>query len=147
MRHIVSFSGEKDSTAMLLKMIEENWKIDEIIFCDTGMESPAMYQHIDKVEKYIGTKITQLKAENSFEYMMLYHKKQKGKYKGKYGYGWPDFRNRWCTSYLKQDVIRRHLKQYDNIITAIAKVSTGTAYMSISIEFHAGVALYRVYQN
>lgn len=116
MRHIVSFSGGKDSTAMLLKMIKENWKIDEIIFCDTGMEFPAMYQHIDKVEKYIGTKITQLKAENSFEYMMLYHKKKKDKHKGKYGYGWPDFQNRWCTSYLKKDVVSRYLKKYDNII-------------------------------
>lgn len=116
MRHIVSFSGGKDSTAMLLKMIEENWKIDEVIFCDTGMEFPAMYEHIDKVEEYIGRKITRLKAENSFEYMMLHYKKQKGKRKGQCGYGWPDFRNRWCTSYLKQDVIRRYLKQYDDVI-------------------------------
>ena len=116
MRHIVSFSGGKDSTAMLLRMIEENWKIDEIIFCDTGMEFPAMYQHIDEVEKYIGRKITRLKAENSFEHMMHEHEKTRWKNKGKRGYGWPDFQNRWCTSYLKQDVIRRHLKQYDNII-------------------------------
>jgi len=49
-RHIVSFSGGKDSTAMLLKMIEENMQIDEIIFCDTGVEFPAMYEHIRKVE-------------------------------------------------------------------------------------------------
>lgn len=116
MRHIVSFSGGKDSTAMLLKMIEEEWKIDEIVFCDTGMEFPAMYRHIGKVEKYIGRNITRLKADRTFEYMMLYHKKTKGKHKGKQGYGWPDFRNRWCTSYLKQDIVRRHLKQYDNII-------------------------------
>jgi len=114
--HVVSFSGGKDSTAMLLRMIEEEWKIDEIIFCDTGMEFPAMYQHINKVERYIGRKITRLKAENSFEHMMHEHEKTRGKNKGKRGYGWPDFQNRWCTSYLKQDVIRRHLKQYDNII-------------------------------
>ena len=30
MKHIVSFSGGKDSTAMLLRMLEENMKIDEI---------------------------------------------------------------------------------------------------------------------
>ncbi|HHV43019.1 MAG TPA: phosphoadenosine phosphosulfate reductase family protein, partial [Clostridiaceae bacterium] len=52
LQHIVSFSGGKDSTAMLLRMIEEEWKIDEIVFCDTGMEFPAMYRHIGKVEKY-----------------------------------------------------------------------------------------------
>ena len=58
--HIVSFSGGKDSTAMLLKMIEEDMKIDDIIFCDTGIEFPSMYDHIEKVEKYIGRKITKL---------------------------------------------------------------------------------------
>ena len=52
-KHIVSFSGGKDSTAMLLMMIENN-KIDEIIFLDTTVEFPQMYEHIEKVEKYIG---------------------------------------------------------------------------------------------
>lgn len=32
--NIVSFSGGKDSTAMLLRMIDEGMQIDEIIFCD-----------------------------------------------------------------------------------------------------------------
>ena len=31
-KHIVSFSGGKDSTAMLLKMIEAKMQIDEIVF-------------------------------------------------------------------------------------------------------------------
>ena len=31
MEHIVSFSGGKDSTAMLLMMLEKNMPIDEII--------------------------------------------------------------------------------------------------------------------
>lgn len=34
MKHIVSFSGGKDSTAMLLRMLEENMQVDEILFCD-----------------------------------------------------------------------------------------------------------------
>ncbi len=51
MKRIVSFSGGKDSTAMLIMMIEKNMPIDEIIFCDTGMEFPAMYDHIDRLSK------------------------------------------------------------------------------------------------
>ncbi len=35
MKYIVSFSGGKDSTAMLLRMLEENVQVDEILFCDT----------------------------------------------------------------------------------------------------------------
>lgn len=54
MENIVSFSGGKDSTAMLLMMLEKNMPIDEIIFCDTGKEFPQMYDYIDKVQKYMG---------------------------------------------------------------------------------------------
>lgn len=38
--HIVSLSGGKDSTAMLLMMIERKMPIDLILFCDTGLEFP-----------------------------------------------------------------------------------------------------------
>nr|DAX46315.1 MAG TPA: phosphoadenosine-phosphosulfate reductase [Ackermannviridae sp.] len=108
--HIVSFSGGKDSTAMLLKMIENNMPIDDIIFLDTTVEFPEMYEHITKVEKYIGRTITKLKAEKDFEYMLLHYEKKKGKNKGQKGYSFPDFRNRWCTRYFKKDIIRKYLK-------------------------------------
>lgn len=115
MRHIVSFSGGKDSTAMLLKMIEENMQIDEIIFCDTGVEFPAMYEHIRKVEKYIERPITILKSKYTFEYLMFDYVKTKGKNKGKKGYSWPDFRVRWCTDFLKRRVWLQHMKRYKGI--------------------------------
>lgn len=54
MLNIVQFSGCKDSTAMLLMMLEKNMPIDDIIFCDTGKEFPQIYEHIEKVNKYIG---------------------------------------------------------------------------------------------
>lgn len=108
----MSFSGGKDSTAMLLRMIEENMHIDEIIFLDTGVEFPEMYNHIKKVEEYIGRPITKLKDEHSFEYYMLEHVKTRGKNKGQKGYSWSDFRNRWCTSNLKKKVIKRYLRKY-----------------------------------
>lgn len=54
MRNVVQFSGGKDSTAMLLMMLEKNMPIDDIIFCDTGKEFPQIYEHIEKVNKYIG---------------------------------------------------------------------------------------------
>ncbi len=111
-KHIISFSGGKDSTAMLLLMIEKNMPIDEIIFCDTGMEFPAMYEHIDRVEKLIGRKITRIKAKNNFEYMMFDYIKTRSKYKNKKGYGWPDFRNRWCTDRLKVKPIKKYLNRY-----------------------------------
>ena len=73
MKHIVSYSGGKDSTAMLLKMIEKQMPIDEIVYCEImatptlGAEYPEMYEYLDKVDEYlmknIGMKITRIKSK------------------------------------------------------------------------------------
>lgn len=114
MKHIVSFSGGKDSTAMLLRMLEENMQVDEIIYCDTYKEFPQMYKHIEKIKKYIKEKynkeITTLKAKKDFDYYMFEHEKTRGKNKGKRGYGWSTMLCRWCTSNLKTNVINKYLK-------------------------------------
>ena len=39
--HAVSCSGGKDSTAMLLLMIERDMPIDVVLTADTGMEFPG----------------------------------------------------------------------------------------------------------
>lgn len=106
MKHIVSFSGGKDSTAMLLLMLRKNIPIDEIVFCDTGMEFPQMYNHIHDVAHYIDRPIKVLKAKHSFEYYLGIHKKKDGVI----GYGFPDFKNRWCTTLLKQNIMRPYCR-------------------------------------
>lgn len=108
--NIVSFSGGKDSTAMLLLMIENNYPIDDIIFFDTGWEFDEIYQHIYKLEKYINREITKIYPEKSFDYWFSEHIKTKGKRKGEQGYGWPDFMNRWCTR-IKIDSIKKYYKK------------------------------------
>jgi 3'-phosphoadenosine 5'-phosphosulfate sulfotransferase (PAPS reductase)/FAD synthetase len=110
MKHIVSFSGGKDSTCMLLMMLEKGMPIDDIIFCDTGMEFPAMYDHIAQVEKFTGRKITRLQNPKGFMYYFKEHQKSKGKYMDQLGFGWPNMKIRWCTARLKQDVFKRYLK-------------------------------------
>ena len=67
--HVVSFSGGKDSTAMLLHMIELGMPIDEVLYCDTWMEFPAMERHIEKIKNFVenvGIKFVTLKNEKSF---------------------------------------------------------------------------------
>ena len=93
--HIVSLSGGKDSTAMLLRMLEEGWPVDLILFCDTGLEFDGMYHHIEKLEKYIGRPITRLKSEYSFEYLLLEHmpKRKNPELFGRKGYSWAGPRN------------------------------------------------------
>lgn len=122
--HVASFSGGKDSTAMVLHMIERGDHLDEVLCCDTTMEFPAMYRHIEKVKKVVeaaGIKFTILRAEHDFEYLMLHHipNRKKETLQGHAGYSWPGPLSRWCTRALKVQVINRHLsqlrKQYDVI--------------------------------
>lgn len=119
MLNIVQFSGGKDSTAMLLMMIERNMPIDEIIFCDTGKEFPDMYKHIEKVEKYICRPITRLKAEHNFDYYFSEYEKTKGKNKGNKGYGWPRMWVRWCTRIFKHDITKKYLSDAGKYISYI----------------------------
>jgi len=111
-KHIVSLSGGKDSTAMLLRMLEEGMPVDIILFCDTGLEFDAMYRHIDKLEQYINKPITRLKAPQSFEYLFYEYmpKRKNPELEGRKGFSWGGPRNRWCTSVLKTRVIDRYLK-------------------------------------
>lgn len=107
MKNIISFSGGKDSTAMLLLMIEKKYNIDDIVFCDTGKEFPQMYEHIKDVEKNIGIKITVLKHEKSFEYYAYEHiRKNKT-----VGYWWPNAMNRWCTTKFKTYMFDKYIKE------------------------------------
>jgi len=73
-RHIASFSGGKDSTAMVLRLIEEGRPLDEIVFFDTGWEFPQMYDHIAKFEAFTGRTVTRLQPPVSFETCLLRRK-------------------------------------------------------------------------
>ena len=114
MKHIVSFSGGKDSTAMLLMMIEKQMQIDKIVMVDTTKEFPAMYEHVKKVQKYIKPfKIDIIKID--FDYWFSEHIKTKGKNKGLKGYGFPDNINRWCTA-LKRQAIKKYERSLNDKI-------------------------------
>ena len=86
---------------MLLGMLERKMPIDCVLFCDTGIEFPAMYDHISKVEENTGVRITRVKSERSFEYLMLEHNITCRSGATKIGFSWAGARQRWCTSRLK----------------------------------------------
>jgi 3'-phosphoadenosine 5'-phosphosulfate sulfotransferase (PAPS reductase)/FAD synthetase len=119
--HAVSLSGGKDSTCLLLLMIERGLPIDAVIWADTGMEFPEMYGHISKVDEHLyrerGLHITTLRSPKSFEYMMFDEPKQKPSTLENrarlgvppYGNGWPGIKVRWCTGQLKTHQINKEL--------------------------------------
>lgn len=118
-KHIVSFSGGKDSTAMLLKMIENNMQIDEVVFCkimatkEIGGEYPEMYEYLEKVNTYlkekIGKPLTIIEAPITFE-EQFYTVKKRGKYIGEI-YGFPWILGAWCNSMLKTMTLDRYFKE------------------------------------
>lgn len=105
---------------MLLHMIELDMQVDDIVFIDTGIEFPQMYEHIDKVEKYIGRKITKLSSGETFEHLLLNAPPPgvKKRNEGKIGYGFPSQRARWCTSTLKLKVSNKYFA-HKNVINYI----------------------------
>lgn len=112
MKYIASVSFGKDSLAMLLKLLEHNDKLDEVVFYDTGMEFKCVYKIIEKIAPILkekGIELTILKSKNNFEYMMTekpVHKKDGTIQKG---YSWCGNTCRWGTTYKVRE-IDRYLK-------------------------------------
>ncbi len=88
-RHILSLSGGKDSTALAIYMRDRVPNM-EYAFCDTHKELPETYEYLDKLEAYIGKKIERLSAERGFDHWLSI-----------YGGYLPSTRMRWCTKMLK----------------------------------------------
>lgn len=118
MKTVVSFSGGKDSTAMLLWMLERGEKVDDVVFFDGGWEFPEMYDHLAKVEEHIGFKINVVRPPEPFTYTLTAHRHviRRGKYAGQemIGYGFPGFGTRWCTG-RKQTALDKYFGQYKQI--------------------------------
>ena len=97
MKQIVSLSGGKDSTAMLLMMLDRGEQIDGIVFFDWGMEFPQMYEHLERLEDYIKMPIDRVYPKHEWDYYMFDHIHVRGKRKGEAGNGWAWGKSRWCT--------------------------------------------------
>ena len=122
---VVSFSGGKDSTALLLRMLESGMPVDIILYNDTGLEFPQMREHIDNVEQYIkrytDIGITRIKPEHTFEFYFydvpIHHRKQTEFNKklgtdSHNGFSWPEPKMRWCTDRLKTRPRTKFLREY-----------------------------------
>jgi len=88
-RHIVSLSGGKDSTALAIYLRGRIPDL-EYVFCDTGEELPETYEYLEKLEAVLGREIQKLNPERPFQHYLEV-------YRGVL----PDARTRWCTRKLK----------------------------------------------
>jgi len=130
LNNVISLSGGKDSTAVLLLMLENNEAVHSVVFFDTGWEFPAMYDHLDKLEKYTGVKIWRLRSRIPFDYLMTERPvvAKNGENKGKVhyvGYGWPSSMRRWCTR-EKVNALDSFSKPIPNRMTCIGYATDET---------------------
>ncbi len=117
---------------MLLLMIERNMPIDMVLYADTGMEFPEMYDHIAKLDAYLyaqrGIHITVLQHPQGFEWLMFARPVNRSPDRAQNGYGWPLSRpgRRWCTGHLKTHLIRKEVNRLKRERNAIHYI--GIAY-------------------
>jgi len=62
-QNLVSVSGGKDSTAMILLTIEREVKDVAYVFADTGNEHPEVYKYLDYLESELNIEIIRVKAD------------------------------------------------------------------------------------
>ena len=97
-RHILSLSGGKDSTALAIYMRDRVPDL-EYVFCDTEKELPETYEYLDRVEAYLGKPIVRLRHDGrGFDHHLIL----RGGYL-------PSPRVRWCTEALKIKPFERHV--------------------------------------
>ena len=98
MKKIVCFSGGKDSTAMLIHLLENKQQIDEILYVDVGEWIwDCAKEHNKQVETTFGIEITTLNVSDELR-------------KGFERWGFPSFFNRWCTG-IKRETMRAYIKE------------------------------------
>ena len=102
MKYICCFSGGKDSTAMLIYILQHNLPLDEVLYVDVGdWMWESITHHITYMEDEFGIDITVLDASEELD-------------KGFKRWGFPSFFNRWCTG-VKRDMMKNYLKlKYPN---------------------------------
>ena len=114
MKFISSISFGKDSLAMLLKLLEMNYPLDEVVYFDIGVEFDSIRNNAEKMKPILakkGIEFTILTPKEPFIYCMCEKPVKKANGTIQSGYKWCGGCARWGTS-LKLDAIKNNNKEY-----------------------------------
>lgn len=118
--HIANVSWGKDSTAMLHRLIDDGWALDEVCYYDTGMEFPAIYEERDRTLPLLrdrGIEYTELRPKQPMWWDMFcrpVRSRETGEVH-KRGYGWCGGLCRWGTT-KKTAALDRHAKERSAVV-------------------------------
>lgn len=120
MKFIASCSFGKDSLAMVLRILEENLPLDEVIFFDTGMEFDSIYHNRDRMKRLLAERkilFFELSSKNNFLFDMFvrpvkYRNPETKQYPIHYGYEWCGGRGIRLGTSGKLSAIMNHYKEY-----------------------------------
>lgn len=96
--------------------MERGMPIDDIVWCEVmatpllSGDLPEMYAYIERIERYIGRRITKIQAKKSYT-EQFYNTYKKGSRKGQI-YGFPYILGPWCNSRLKVEALETQMKTY-----------------------------------
>ncbi len=102
---------------MLLRLLEEGWPLDEVVFYDTGMEFKAIYDIRDRIRPAlaeIGIQYTELRPGYDFKWKM-FDTPVNGPNGPHFGYSWCGGRCRWGTR-DKLTVLERYARGAEEYI-------------------------------
>lgn len=106
---------------MVLKILEENLPLDEVIFFDTGMEFNSIYHNRDRMKTILAEHkvlFSELSSKNSFLFDMFvrpvrYKNPENKPYPVHYGYEWCGARGiRWGTSGKLAAILKHYKERY-----------------------------------
>lgn len=99
---------------MVLRIIEEQYPLDEVVYFDIGVDFDSIYQNVERIKPILeayGAELTVLKPKDTFLYTMLEKPVKKRNGKLQCGYKWCGGNCRWGTT-LKLEAIAEHNKKY-----------------------------------
>ena len=115
MKHILSFSGGKDSSFLGLELIRRKYPLDEAVFFDTGWETQEMYEHIEKFKKIFeehGVTFVTLHPQKPFDSLFAQ-------------YSWCGGNCRWGTTY-KTMALDKYFAENDGAVHYIGIAANET---------------------
>lgn len=119
MKHIICFSGGKDSTALIL-WAKENLPEFTTVFCDTGWEHPITYAYIEEINQTVlsGSLVT-IKSDkypNGLVQLVIDRKMI------------PGVHSRFCTQELKVFPLHRYFESLDDEVTSYQGIRADESY-------------------